>query len=366
MEIGDSLVCPRSTQISKEINMNKKLLIALMLLSSVQLFAGGNKRGEAGFMFLKIPVGARETSMGMSGLTMTSGAGAIYWNPANVSAVDRPNFQISYLNYAAGISTNYAAVAFPMGDVGVFGFSLNYVNYGSIEITTEENPNGTGATYAPYEVAFGLSYSKQVTDRVSGGVTLKYLGSDIDRVSASGMAFDMGFTYNTDFRGLKLGFAITNIGPQSKYEGDGMNREVVLPSAVDPTASDERVFFKYGSEPFELPAAVNFGLSMDIFRNEQNSIVGSVEQNVNSYQAGRTNFGMEYGFMNMFYARGGYTSALQKDKDYRTGDAGSAGLTLGAGVDYKLNDKMGIAVDYGFLDMGMLGGTHRFTIGLKF
>ncbi|MBL7959504.1 PorV/PorQ family protein [bacterium] len=347
--------------------MYKKIvIIALMLLSSVDLFAGGNKRGEAGFMFLKIPVGARETSMGVSGLTMTTGASAMYWNPANVSAMDRPNFQVSYLNYAAGISTNYAAVSFPISDIGVFGLSLNYVNYGSIDITTEANPGGTGATYSPYELAFGVSYSKQVTDRVSGGMTLKFLGSQIDRVSAQGVAFDIGFMYNTDFRGLKMGFAITNIGPQSKYEGDGMNQEVILPSTVDPSANDERVFFKYGAEPFELPAAVNFGISMDIYRNEQNSLVGTLEQNVNSYQAGRTNFGVEYGFNNMFFARGGYTSTLQKDKDYKTGEAFYAGLTLGAGVDYKLNDKFGATVDYGYLDMGMLGGTHRFTVGLKF
>ncbi|MBL7994425.1 hypothetical protein JNM05_03555, partial [bacterium] len=46
--------------------------------------------------------------------------------------------------------------------------------------------------------------------------------------------------------------------------------------------------------------------------------------------------------------------------------SGMSGLTLGAGVDYKFTDKFGAAVDYGFMDMGDLGKTHRFTVGLKF
>ncbi len=344
----------------KEKKMSKKLLIiSFLLLYTASVFAGEEKRGEAGFMFLKVPMGARETSLGMTGLTSTTGAGAMYWNPANISASERPTFSLSYLNHFAGISSNYAAVSFPMSDVGVFALSFNYMSYGDIERTTVQNPDGGIGNYAPFEMAVGFGYSKQITDRVSGGMTVKFLTSKIDLVQATGYAFDFGFTYNTDFRGLKLGFAITNIGPQSRYEGDGLIRE----TTIDP-ATGETAFLRYGSEPFELPAAVNFGLSMDIYRDELNSVVGTLEQNVNSFQVSHTNLGAEYGFKNMFFVRGGFASALKKDRDY-TND-GMSGLTLGAGVDYKFNDKFGAAVDYGYLDMGVLGATHRFTVGLKF
>ncbi len=100
---------------------------------------------------------------------------------------------------------------------------------------------------------------------------------------------------------------------------------------------------------------------MDLFRNEENAIVGVVDQNINSFQADRTNFGFEYGFKNMFFARAGYTSNFKKDVAYNNGS-----LTFGAGVDYKFNDKMGMAIDYGYLKMGPLGVTHRFTVGMKF
>jgi opacity protein-like surface antigen len=345
--------------------MRKKILsIVLAALFAMPAIAGEEKRGEAGFMFLKVPIGARETALGWTGLTSTSGAAALYWNPANAAGIDRPSFVFSYLNYFAGINSNYGAVTLPVSDVGVFGVSLNYMSYGDIEKTTEASPNGNLGTYSPYELALGVSYSKQITDRVSGGLTVKFIQSKIDFVSASGVAFDFGFSYNTGYRGLKMGFAATNIGPQSKYEGDGLTRQI---TNVDPNQPSETAFLTFAAEPFELPAAVNFGASMDLYRNEQNAVVGILEQNINSFQVSRTNFGLEYGFQNMFFARLGYTSALKRDRDFRTGKAASAGLTLGTGVDYKFSDNLGMNVDYGYTNLGdALGNVHRFTVGVKF
>jgi hypothetical protein len=342
--------------------MNKKILVtALALLYAVSAFAGEEKRGEAGFMFLKVPMGARETSLGTTGLTHSSGASAMYWNPANVSLVDGPSFSFSYLNHFAGIATNYAAIAVPMSDIGVFGLSLNYMSYGDITRTTVDNPDGGIGTYAPYDLALGFTYSKQITDRVSGGMTLKFINSTIDLVEASAYAFDFGFTYNTDFRGLKLAFVASNIGPQTQFQGDGLIRTQVVDATTGETA-----YLRYGSEPFELPASVAFGASMDIWRDEVNSVSGTLEQNINSFQVSRTNFGAEYGFKNMFFVRGGFTSALKSDRDYKTGSASQAGMTFGAGVNYKFNDQFGASVDYGFLDMGALGATHRFSVGVNF
>ncbi|HMY35532.1 MAG TPA: PorV/PorQ family protein [bacterium] len=340
---------------------SKILALAMVLLYASSTFAGEEKRGTAGFMFLKVPMGAREVSMGQSGITTSMGANAIYWNPANVSMATGPSFQVSYLNHFAGISTNYAALSFPMSDIGTFGLSFNYLSYGDITKTDELHPDGNIGNYSAYDLAFGFTYSKQITDRVNGGMTVKFLKSHIDQVDASAYAFDFGFTYNTDFKGLKMSFVVSNLGPQSTYSGDGLLRETTDPLTGATT------YFAYESEPFNLPAAVNFGLSMDLMRNEQNSVTGMLEQNVNSFQVSRTNFGLEYGFQNMFFARAGYSSALKKDRDYNTGnDAGMSGLTMGAGVDYKFNDSFGATVDYGYLNMGLLGGTHRFSVGLKF
>jgi hypothetical protein len=347
-------------------HMNKisKVLVGLAMLAA-SVSAGEEKRGEAGFAFLRVPIGARETSLGTTGLTHASGANALFWNPANAAGLDRPSVSVSYLNHFAGISSNYFAATIPMSDVGTFGFSLNYLSYGDIERTTEASPDGNLGSYSPFEIAVGFSYAKQITDRVSGGLTVKFVSSKIDAVQASGVAFDFGFSYNTGFRGLKLGFVASNIGPQAKYDGDGLFRQVSLPNP-NATSAGSQGFLQFESEPFELPASVNFGATMDLYRNEQNSVSGILEQNINSFAVSRTNLGLEYGFKNMFFARGGYTSALKRDRDYRTGKAPMAGLTLGAGVDYKFSDAFGVTIDYGWMDLGELNATHRFTVGVKF
>lgn len=336
------------------------IVFALAVLVGNDVQAGEDKIGEAGFMFLKVPIGARETSLGLSGLTTTTGASALYWNPAGVSGLDNMSFQFSYLNYFAGISSNYFAVAIPVEEVGTFAASINYMSYGDIEITTVDRPQGTGSVYSPYDMAVTFGYSKMVTDRVSAGLSAKLLYSKIDEVSATGMAFDFGFVYNTQFKGLKLGFAMTNVGMQSKYQGEGMTFEDLRDDFGNQT-----VFWRLDTEPFELPASVNFGLSMDLFRNEQNAVVGMVEQNVNNLQANRSNFGLEYGFKEMFFLRGGYTSSFQKNVDFTSG-GNTGGYSFGGGIAYKISETSKVTMDYGYSNLGIFDAVHRFTVGFGF
>ncbi len=341
------------------------LFLILIGLAWPNVFAGDDKTGEAGFMFLKIPMGARETSMGLTGLTQSMGAASMYWNPAGISHAEGITATFSHLSHFAGIKSNYMALAIPVEEVGTFSANLNHLSFGEIEITTQQRPEGTGVYFTPTDIAFGAGFSKQVTDRVSVGVVAKYIYSKIDQVSASGFAFDFGFIYNTGYRGLKLGFVMSNLGPQSVYDGDGLTREIVLQPKEEWGTAVNSAFLKYGSEPFELPASVNFGLSMDVFRNESNALVMNVEQNVNNFQANRTNFGVEYGFQNMFFIRGGYTSAFNKKADF-TSTGSMGGLTAGAGVNYKFSDHFGVGVDYGYMNMSKLDPGHRLTVSMNF
>lgn len=341
----------------------KHIILILIILGMAipSVYGGEDKTGEAGFMFLKVPMGARETSMGMTGLTQSTGAGAMFWNPAAISHAEGITLSFSHLKHFAGIQSNYGALAIPAGDIGTFAVSVNYLSFGEIEITTAERPNGTGVYFTPADMAFGVGYSKQITDRVSGGLAVKYIYSKIDLVEATAFAFDFGFIYNTGYRGLKLGFVMSNIGPQSKYAGDGLTRNIKF----DEWGTENSAFLSYGSEPFEMPAAVNFGFSMDVFRSEQNALIVNVEQNVNNFQSNRTNMGLEYGFNNMLFLRGGYTSAFSKKADY-TATGSMGGLTFGAGLNYKFTDNFGVGVDYGYMNMGKLDPGHRLTVNFSF
>ncbi len=333
--------------------MKRIFVLLATVLSSLH---AGEGRGEAGWMFLKVPLGARETSLGWTGLTQTSGAAAIFWNPANVSRADGPTVSLSYLSHFAGIRSNYAAASYPVRETFVVGVHLNYMNYGDFVRTTETAPDGIG-NFTPYDMALGFTISREFLSNLHVGLTAKYLHSKIDKVSASGMAFDLGVSYDLRMRNARVGVLLSNIGPSSRYSGEGLVQ-------TDPVSG---AAVRYGSTAFELPTSFAIGASGDLFRNEENAITGVVEQQVNSRQVNRTNLGAEYGFRDMFFGRIGYTTAFERDKDFRSGDAYLAGLTLGAGVKYPFAETLNATMDYGYVNLGKsLGSTHRFSIGVAF
>jgi hypothetical protein len=339
--------------------MKTSFMILAILVG--QLLHAGDGRGEAGWMFLKVPLGARETSLGWTGLTHTSGAAAIYWNPANVSRVDGPTASLSYLNHFAGIRSNYVAATYPVKESFVLGISINYMNYGDFVRTTETSPDGGIGTFTPYDLALGVTFSRPIMTKLHAGLTAKYLHSKIDKVTASGLSVDFGLAYDVGMRGLRIGTSVTNAGPSSRYGGSGLVQTV-----TDPVSGSQSQV-RYGSTAFELPTSLAIGASGDMYRNEENVVTGMIEQNVNSAQVDRTNFGVEYGYRDMFFGRVGYTTAFQRDKDFRSGKAAWGGFTAGVGAVYSFSETLKGNIDYGFVNLGEnLGSAHRFTIGVAF
>lgn len=337
-------------------------MTSIVVMNTGASFAGGDKTGEAGFMFLRVPMGAREASMGNAGVAQSVGAASLYWNPANISSVEGYSVYFTNLNYFAGINANYLAASLPIADVGTFAASVNYLSYGQIDITTVDQPTGTGASYSPYDMALTAAFSKQITDRVSGGMSVKFVHSQIDHVSASGLAFDFGFAYRTGIRGLQFGFVASNFGAKSQYQGDGLIREI----DSDPDDPNEKGFLRFSAEPFEMPASVSLGMSMDLMRNGQNAVVAAVDHRVNNFEANKTSFGLEYGYNQMFFLRAGYSSPFQKNADYTGISGNKSGLTAGVGFSYGLAESMRAQLDYAYADMGLLNSVHRIAIGLTF
>ena len=70
-------------------------LVIICLLSANALSDEGRK-GQAGFQFLRIPMGARQVGMGNTGLASASGASALFWNPAGVA--DQKNYEMQFTN----------------------------------------------------------------------------------------------------------------------------------------------------------------------------------------------------------------------------------------------------------------------------
>ena len=329
--------------------------VTLLIICGL-LFADEGRKGQAGFQFLRIPVGAREVAMGNSGLASSVGASAFYWNPAGV--VMQPGFEVqfSHLQWFGDVSYQQFIGTTELGTLGAIGLSIQYPSYPDIIETTEEVPDGTGATFAPYDIAVGLNLSRMLTDRVAFGINLKFIGESIALVNANAFAIDVGLTYKTNFQGLQLGFAIQNYGSNGQFTGSGLRRFILR---TDGPPNQTPVPVNIESDDIELPSSVQMGFSILPFKTENISVLVGTDYVVNMFSGNRTNVGAELGYEEKFFLRGGYFM----NSDY-SADAGQ--LTFGGGVDYPISENLRISFDYAYADLGRLNNAQYITIGMKF
>jgi len=330
------------------------LLIGLLLLSGQALAGSPGRLGTAGAQELRIPVGSRATAMGGSAIADVSGVEALYWNPAGAAEGTGMEIAFSHLSYIADIKLNYFGVTTSVRDLGSLGASIRVLDIGDIAVTTEEFPEGTGATYAPNYFVFGLTYSRQLTDRVAFGVTGMYIHEKIMRETASGLAFDLGFQYITGIEGLKFGIVMKNYGPNMKFDGADLEY-FERPTRDDPQAIKKTM--RLVSASFELPSSIQFGTSYELMAMGENSVLVTGNFQSNSFSDDEYRGGVEYAFGEQFFLRGGYVLSDQSDYIY--------GATFGAGVNLSLGEA-NLAFDYSYGSTEFFDANQFITVKMTF
>jgi len=341
----------------------------LVLVSAVctTAYAGGENRvGTNAAPELLIPVGARDIALGGSSIATTSGIEAIYWNPAGLAnASHSANAMFSHMNYIADIGVDYVAISGAFEGFGTLGFSLKSISLGDINVTTETSPDGTGQVISPTVLNLGLTYARLLTDRVSVGATFTFISERFDRVSATGFAFSAGVQYSGigGVNGLSLGVAVKNIGPQMKFEGEGLLRQGDVNGSLRPST-----FYQVTAASFELPSTIELGLAYKIDVGEQNALnVSGLFQN-NNFSSDEYKLGAEYGYNDMFFVRGGYALSENAKNDALTvADKTSHifGFTAGAGIHYELGS-MDFTLDYAYRAVEFFESNHVFSLKFGF
>ncbi|MBA4250964.1 MAG: hypothetical protein C0425_08015 [Chlorobiaceae bacterium] len=338
--------------------MKKINLLVLILFLAVQTFAGDvSRKGTTGADQLLVPVGARSIATAGAFLANTTGVEAIYFNPAGVCLSQNSEVMFSYMTYIADINVSYFAAAANLGEIGTFGLSFKGFDFGEIPVTTNDAPDGTGATFSPAFYTVGLTYSKIVTDRVAIGVNAKLIHEGIMSTSANGAAFDFGVQYRFS-PVLSLGVTLKNLGSNMSYSGQDLQQKTVVPGALPGTRLGS---FMPVTEEFQLPSYFELSLAYDYEINEQNNIlVGSTFRSNNAMED-QILLGLEYNFMNNFFLRSGYNMLVENQAQ------SIYGLNFGAGVKYDFQEGMNIAIDYAFRDVkDFPTANHIFTVKLGF
>ncbi len=314
------------------------IVILITLLINVSIYSQ-NKVGTTSFQFLEVNTSARGTALGDSYGSVVDNSEAVFWNPAALTRVPDMDVSLGYTKWFLDINHYSFAAAYTPGRWGSLGLQFMYTNIGDIEVTSVDalgfigdtyNPGLTGQVIRPYQYVVGLSYAKDLTDKFAFGLTAKYAREDLVVMSKGVICFDGGFTFNTDYKSIRIAASIRNFGPEIKYI----------------------------STSFPLPQTFNIGISGYLFSPGESLLMNIPDQSLlltfdlvqpRDYNQ-QNSWGLEYSFRNMIYLRGGYK--FNGDQE-----------GLRAGVGFKFNN---YRIDYSFANYGsFLGDVHRFTVGVE-
>ena len=197
--------------------MNHKYLYLLpwmVLLLTGTVFAGNpDRQGEAGANQLLVNPWARSAGLHTMGTANITGAEAMFLNVAGLSRINKTQLQLGHTRYLVGSDINMNALGFAqrMGKGGAFGISLVAFDLGDFDYTTEDVPEGSGATFSPSFFNMGISYAHLFANKVSVGFTVKFINESVTNARASAMALDAVVQYVT---GAKDNFKFGIFAPQ--------------------------------------------------------------------------------------------------------------------------------------------------------
>lgn len=328
-----------------------KLLITLLV--SLSAFAQSDNIGTGGASELLIPVFARNISLGGSDLSTVSGLNAIQTNPAGLVKARNSEATVSTMSYIADIEVNFFGVSIK-SETSSFAVWGKTVNVGDIEVTTLEEQNGTGRFYSPTLFHGGLTYSKQLTDAITFGVTGKYIQETIERTDATGFALDFGIQYLHD-SGISLGFALKNIGGDLTFSGDNLNVSGSYPGSTN----NQNVTTQVLAQKFGLPVVFEVSMGYE-YKLDEESVTNLYSRFKNNDKSDNLiSGGLEYGYDSMFFARAGYETFTSASEANIFGAAFGLGLNLDMGGS-------SFKVDYAYRTAEFFDGSQVFTFLLEF
>ncbi len=333
--------------------------IIILTIFTVSLNAGDvARKGTTGAEQLLIPVGARGLATGGAFVSNLTGLESVYYNPAGLDVLPGAEVMFSYMNYIADINVSYFGVSTSLGDIGSIALTIKTFDFGDIPLTTSDFPDGDGRTYSPSFFTFGLTYSKLITDRISIGTNFKLISESIQNTSANGFAIDFGVQYKFDQQ-LSIGAALMNIGSNMQYAGPELQQRSDI-SGSNPGSPDGS--FEIVSEGFQIPSYFQLSVSYDYNINEQNNLIFGSAFIANNSLEDNFRFGLEYGFINTFFLRGGYSLSVGDEFENSI-----FGFTVGAGIAYDLGGDLGIVFDYAFREVKEFpSSNHMFTVKMVF
>lgn len=225
-----------------------RFLIVCVLFFSQNVFGqltspGGQERSTwqlntitTAVPFLQIAPDSRSGALGDAGVALSPTSSATFWNPAKLAFVEEDvELSMSYSPWLRAL-VNDMSLAYLSGykrlsKTQTVGGSLRYFTLGNITFTDDQ---GTVVRdFKPNEFALDASFGQKFSDRLSGGIAIRYVYSNLtggqnvlgaDSRPGQAVATDVSVFYSNDklrMSGkkarLNLGANVSNIGNKMRY-----------------------------------------------------------------------------------------------------------------------------------------------------
>ncbi len=300
-----------------------KILFATAFSLSAVAGATDKNVGTSSAQFLKIGAGARPTAMGDAFVAVADDVNSVYFNPAGIANLARPEFTAMHTQWIANTNYDMGAFSYPTS-YGAFGLAAATLKTDDIQ-RRDVDETHTG-DFKAIDASYSVSYAHNIAPQLALGVTARLIQQSIDSTSAS--------TYDADFGVLKrfasspasFGLAVKHLGKPVKFrkESDPLPMNVDLGAATE--LLDKRLLVSADGRWFR-DNSPGYGLGLE--------------------------YTMPLSDKNKFVLRGGYNS--------KATDADGSGITLGAGLGLGRLD-----LDFAWVPFGDLGDTFRYAAHMKF
>ncbi len=286
------------------------------------------------------------------------GLEALYWNPAGLAGSSKRLFGGTHAQWIASLSHDYIALSVPAGKNWAVGAYVISLAMDEMEQTTVLEPEGTGVFFDYGDLAAGVGLGVRLTDRFRVGGAFKVINTRAFNEQATAVALDLGTHLVTTLHGLAIGMDISNFGTNMKLDGS----DLIIEGDQEPGISGNQLQeARLETNETPLPLVFRIGLAIDVF-GKNPALGNSEDHRLTAALAGdhfaenieQLHVGMEYGFREMFFLRGGY----------HFGDD-SREWTAGAGVALAASG-VGIRADFAYESMGIFDLVPRFGLALEF
>ncbi|CAF3811683.1 unnamed protein product [Rotaria sp. Silwood1] len=345
--------------------------------------------------FLRIAPDARASAMGDVGIATTPDASSSFWNLAKAPfAKSTTGISLTYTPWlkALGVSDVYLATLgfnHKLGDgQSAIGGSLRYFSLGTIQFTNDRAEALN--QFRPREMAIDFGYSRKLSDRLSLGVALRYIYSNLTGDFSQGgttykagnaVAGDISLYYDgvteKNGAGFAWGFSLSNLGSKMGYTNDNTNKDYIPANLgfgfnyTYPIDEANKMNFAFDINKLLVPApptatddtAAN-AIALKDYRTQ--SVISSWGKSFSDgggfVKSLQISLGAEYCYNDQFFVRAGYFSetAIEGGRKYFTAGAGiqynvmnfnfsyliPSGSTAGAGISPLANTiRFGITFD---------------------